>query len=44
LAIPTIGRSCIHARGELPRIVRDGALRLNPPGIELAVAESFPPP
>jgi Uma2 family endonuclease len=34
-----------HARGEgdviMTRIVRDGTLRLDPPGIELAAAEIF---
>ncbi len=31
-----------HARGHIPRIAHDGALRLDPPGIEIAVLDLFP--
>ncbi len=36
-------RLVLHrARGQIPRIARDGALRLDPPGLEIAVLDLFP--
>jgi Uma2 family endonuclease len=32
-----------HGRGVVPEVVRAGPLKLDPPGIELAVEELFPP-